>query len=156
VEGHGIYRVLVPETGQIIRSQNVIFEEKIGHCMLTAEGEYFTDNEDNIDLNYEFLTENSFIHASQTPTETPAETAETPAETTQVEKSKISHPRIIYPPASCKSAHIQASTGAMDTISIIEQDNDHNKNEMALAVDIPLKPLNRFVPSTFGEAFDIA
>jgi hypothetical protein len=64
--------------------------------MLTAEGEYFTDNEDNIDLNYEFLTENSFVHTSQTPTETSAKTAETPAETTQVEKSKISHPWIIY------------------------------------------------------------
>jgi hypothetical protein len=60
--------------------------------MLMAKGEYFADNEDNIDLNYEFLTENFFIHASQTPTETPAETAKTPAETTQVEKFKISCP----------------------------------------------------------------
>jgi hypothetical protein len=64
MEGCKIYRVLVLETGQIIRSRNVIFEEGIGHRMPTAEGEYFTDNEDNIDLNYEFLTENSFVHAS--------------------------------------------------------------------------------------------
>jgi hypothetical protein len=121
----------------------------------SAEGEYFADNEDNIDLNYKFLTENSFVHTSQTPTKTPAETAETPAKTTQVEKSKISCPQIIYPPASHKSAHIQGSTGTMDTIPIIEQDDDHNENEMALAINIPLEPLNRFVPLTFREAFDI-
>jgi hypothetical protein len=51
MEGCEIYRVLVLETGQIIRSWNVVFEEGIGHCTLTAEGEYFADNEDNIDLN---------------------------------------------------------------------------------------------------------
>jgi hypothetical protein len=68
MEGHGIYRVLVLETGQIIRSRNVIFEEGLGHCMLTTEGEYFADNEENIDLDYKFVTENSLIHASQTPT----------------------------------------------------------------------------------------
>jgi Reverse transcriptase (RNA-dependent DNA polymerase) len=43
----------------------------------------------------------------------------------------------------------------MDTIPIIKQDDNHNENKMALAVNIPLEPLNRFVPSTFGEAFDI-
>jgi hypothetical protein len=152
MEGCGIHRVLVLKTGQIIRSWNVVFKEGIGHCMLIAEGEYFADNEDNIDLNYEFLTENSFVHASQTPTETPAETAETPAKTTQVEKSC---PRIIYPSASHKSAYIQGSTGTMDTIPIIEQDNNHNENDMALAINISSEPLNRFVPSTFREAFDI-
>jgi hypothetical protein len=129
MKGHEIYRVLVPKTGQIIRSRNVVFEEGIGHRTLTAKGEYFADNEDKIDLNYEFLNENSFVHASQTSTETPAKTAKTPAETTQVEKSKISRPQIIYPPASLKSARIQGSTGTMDTIPTIEQDNDHNKNE---------------------------
>jgi hypothetical protein len=61
----------------------------------------------------------------------------------------------MYLPASHKSAHIQGSTGTMDTIPIIEQDNDHNENETALAMNIPSEPLNRFVPSTFGEAFDI-
>jgi hypothetical protein len=119
MEGCGIYGVLIPETGQIIRSWNVVFKEGIGHCMLTAEGEYFADNKDNIGFNYEFLTENSFVHASQTPTKTPAKTAETPAKTTQVEKSKISCPQIIYPPASHKSARIQESTGTMDTIPIM-------------------------------------
>jgi Reverse transcriptase (RNA-dependent DNA polymerase) len=43
----------------------------------------------------------------------------------------------------------------MDTIPIIEQDDNHNENKTALAMNIPLEPLNRFVPSTFGEAFNI-
>jgi hypothetical protein len=42
-----------------------------------------------------------------------------------------------------------------NNIPIIEQDNDHNKNRMALAMNISSEPLNRFVPSTFREAFDI-
>jgi hypothetical protein len=42
----------------------------------------------------------------------------------------------------------------MDTIPIIEQGNDQNENEMALAMNMPSEPLNGFVPSTFRETFD--
>ena len=38
MEGRGLYRILIPKTGQIIRSRNVIFEEGLGHRTLTAEG----------------------------------------------------------------------------------------------------------------------
>jgi hypothetical protein len=47
IEGHGLYRVLIPETGAIIQSRNVKFEEGLGHRTLTAEGKYFLDGLDN-------------------------------------------------------------------------------------------------------------
>jgi hypothetical protein len=153
MEGRGIYRVLIPETSQIIRSRNVVFEEGFGHRTLTAEGEYFADNEDNVDTNYEFLIED--------PVKDPLMPAETPAETVQIEKPKVSRPRIIYPPASRKSARLQATTGnTIDdtTVPVINEDNNQNEgdNQTALVVNIPSEPLNKFVPSTFAEAFDIS
>jgi hypothetical protein len=44
MEGRGVYRVLIPETGQIIKSRNIVFEEGLGHRTLTTEGEYFADD----------------------------------------------------------------------------------------------------------------
>src|ERR1700678_2761142 len=102
MEGRGLYRILIRETGQIIRSHNIIFEEGLGHRTLTAEGEYFAD--DNGDMDYKFLTEETVIQAPQTAvivqdkTDTPAPEPEV------INKPKISHPRIVYPPASRKSA----------------------------------------------------
>ena len=55
LEDQGIYRGLILETGKIIRSRNVVFEEGLGHHMLTDEGEYFVD--DNGDVDYELLDE---------------------------------------------------------------------------------------------------
>jgi hypothetical protein len=166
MEGRGLYRILIPETGQIIRSRNVIFEEGLGHRTLTAEGEYFAD--DNGDMDYEFLTEETVIKAPQTAvivqdkTDTPAPEPEV------INKPKISRPRIVYPPASRKSARLaqaQATstgdTSSLDsspldnvTVPVIEQ--DENETPTALAADIPPEPLNKFIPSNFREANDIS
>ena len=154
MEGRGLYRVLIPETGQIIRSRNVFFEEGFGHHTLTVEGEYFADDEGN-DSNYEFLTE----EVPQTLPETPTETVQNPTETQIIEKPRVPRPRITYPPASRKSARLQATTSnAIEdtTIPILNQleDDDQSEIQTALTANIPLEPLNKFVPSTFAEAFD--
>jgi hypothetical protein len=47
---------LIPETGVIIQSRNVVFEEGLGHRTLTPEGEYFQDEEnDTLDSDLGFL-----------------------------------------------------------------------------------------------------
>lgn len=127
---------MIPGTGQIIKSRSVVFEEGFGHRIFMAKGEYFTDDEGNIDSNYDFLTEDSVIKAPQTSTETPAKTIKTDTsemvkETQVIEKPKVSRLRIIYPPASRKSACLQAATGnTVDdmTIPIINQDPDQEEN----------------------------
>ena len=151
MEGRGIYRILIPETGQILRSRNVVFEEGFGHRTLTAEGEYFAD-EGIIDSNFEFLTKNPVIDTPQTPAETPTETVQSD-ETQIIEKPKIFRPRIIYPPASRKSARLQATINN-DTENTTTPVQD--EIQTALAVNIPPEPLNKFVPSSFAEAFDIS
>ena len=44
IESRGLYRILILETGLIIRSRNVIFEEGLGHHTLMPEGEYLEDD----------------------------------------------------------------------------------------------------------------
>jgi Reverse transcriptase (RNA-dependent DNA polymerase)/gag-polypeptide of LTR copia-type/GAG-pre-integrase domain len=153
MEGRGLYRVLIPETGQIIRSRNVVFEEGFGHRTLTDEGEYFADDEGNVDSNFENLTEDTVINVPQT-SETSSETIQTDPSSTN--KPKVSRPRIIYPPASRKSTRLQMSSNATEdsTTPIIDQD-DEEETQIALTANIPHEPLNKFVPSSFAEAFDI-
>lgn len=81
LESHGTYRILIPETSEIICSRDVIFEEGVGHCTLTAEGEYFADSDSN-DRDYLFITDkptnsNAISPSSELPppTEPPTEKA---------------------------------------------------------------------------------
>lgn len=41
IKTQGIFWILIPETGEIIRSQNIQFEEGLGHQTLTPAGDYF-------------------------------------------------------------------------------------------------------------------
>jgi hypothetical protein len=159
MEGRGVYRVLIPETGQVIRSRNVVFEEGFGHRTLTAEGEYFADNEEG-DMDYEFMVETPSIIAPETPAETVRiqDTSSESNEAQTFDKPKLSRPRIIYPPASRKSARLQSSSNINiedATTPVIDNDNDE-ETQTALTVNIPAEPLNMFVPSSFAEAFDIS
>lgn len=170
MEGRGIYHILIPKTGQIIRSRNVVFKEGLGHCMLTDEGEYFADDGD---MDYDFLgeeipTEGSPITAAPSKTILdPANTLDMP--TLPINKPKISHPHITYPPVSRKSSHLAAATETAiplitptkpeviddQTVPIIEPEDEDDEAPTALTANFPPDPLNKFVPHTFEEAFDL-
>jgi hypothetical protein len=179
IEGRGLYRVLISETGVIIRSRNVKFEEGIGHRTLTAEGEYFVDIED-ADNNLEFLQ----VTNPPTPTITPTVEAAHPnpppppnAPNPLPPNAPRPRTRIVYPPASRKSSRtvipsraaaesdeyssreLNAATGgsewATDSVIPVFEDNDENDNHTALtASDTPSEPNNLFIPDSFADAFD--
>jgi hypothetical protein len=51
IEGQGLYKILIPETGVIICSRNIIFKEGLEHHTPTAKGEFFlSDNNIDVDL----------------------------------------------------------------------------------------------------------
>lgn len=58
--GRGVYRVLIEETEEVVKSRDVIFEEGLGHRTLSTEGEYI-QNSNNGDFNYDFLIDNNDI-----------------------------------------------------------------------------------------------
>ena len=92
IEGQGIYRVLIPETGQIIRSRNVVCKEGTRHHMLMDEGEYFI--EDNGDVDYDFLGDETSLFINEISSKTANVTPPS------AEKPKVSCQCITYPPAS--------------------------------------------------------
>jgi len=96
LQGWGLYRILIPETGAIIRLRNVKFKEELGHHTLTPEGEYFKDNNNNLDLR--FLNNTTVTPAKETtpPSLTPNLTPN------PMPMQPTSWPRIVYPPASQK------------------------------------------------------
>lgn len=168
IEGRGLYRVLIPETGEIIRSRNVKFEEGSGHRTLTTEGEYF--HNDDGDHDYSFLQdENPSVSIIQIPVVDPKPDAQDNQPGTNP-IPQVSRPRIVYPPASRRSSRLAAKT--LDTNNAVEneesvtdslddatipilEDNDEDDSPMALNAGFPPEPLNHFVPETFAEAFDI-
>jgi hypothetical protein len=98
------YRVLIPETGQIIRSRNVVFEEGLGRRTLTDEGKYCV--EDDGDIGYDFLGDVTLPIANDEPPET--------GDTTPplTDKPKVSRQRITYPPSARKSSRLAAAEKA--------------------------------------------
>ena len=52
IETRGIFWILIPETGEIIRSQNVRFEKGLRHQTLTPTGDYFVIDDNDIDLDF--------------------------------------------------------------------------------------------------------
>jgi len=79
IEGRGLYRVLILETGAIVQWRNVKFEEGLGHYTLTPEGEYFLDNgnnDNNIDFLDDMITQDMTTPATETapPSQTPDQT----------------------------------------------------------------------------------
>jgi hypothetical protein len=96
IETRGIYRILIPETGEIVRSRNVRFEEGLGHRTLTPEGDYFADDTGDVDLD--------FLLPDPPQTETlpiqPMITTSLPSITAPVpQQQPRTRQRIIYPPA---------------------------------------------------------
>jgi len=175
IEGRGLYKILIPETGVIIRSRNVVFEEGNGHRTLTAEGELLVDD-DNIDMH---------VPINPTPaiesTLPNLDTADPPTEPTNNQEpiQRTPRPRIVYPPATRKSSrNIIPSKAAVesgeyksresnaandrnewatDNLIPIVEDGDEDESHMALAAtDFPPEPKNLYVPNTFGDAFDQA
>jgi hypothetical protein len=124
------------------------------YSLLTDEGEYFADDEGNVDSNFESLTEDTVIKVPQT-SETSSETIQTDSSSTN--KPKTSRPQIIYPPASRKSTHLQMSSNNAtedSTTPIIDQDEEE-ETQIALTANILHEPLNKFVPLSFAEAFNV-
>jgi hypothetical protein len=142
-------------------SRNVKFEEGIGHCTLTAEGEYFVDNDDADPL---------------PPTVTP--TVETAlSDPPPPPNAPRPRTRIIYPPASRKSSRavipsraaakskeyglreLNVATDrnewATDSVIPVFEDEDENDDHTALtASNAPSEPNNLFVPDSFSDVFD--
>ena len=177
IETRGIFRILIPETGEIIRSRNVRFEEGIGHRTLTPEGEYFV-NDLNEDVNLDFLL-------PQTP-QTPGNVNDTTPTTQPIIPISMPVPqlqpktrqRIIYPPASRRSARLAGDTAASPNVTqfpnqnqelhtvtddantpILEDSDEEDETISALSANIstPIpEPLNRFIPQSFYEAYDIS
>jgi hypothetical protein len=108
IEGWGLYRIFIPETGAIIRSRNVKFEEGLGHRTLTAEGEYFKDNNNNLDLG--FLNETTVTPAEEITQPSPNQLPNSMPASTQ--PTSQPRPRIVYPPASRKSTRISVPSRA--------------------------------------------
>ncbi|GLB45342.1 hypothetical protein LshimejAT787_2200050 [Lyophyllum shimeji] len=166
VEGQGLYRILIPETGQVIRPRNVRFEEGFGHRTLTAEGEYFVD--DDGDKDYDFLGDE--VDSTTINNDNPALPAPPPTlPSNEPPKPRIPRPRIVYPPASRKSSRLAGKiteptepttvpdNGPTDeTVPILEDNDEVDESPTALSADIPPEPLNKFVPTTFEDAFDIS
>lgn len=177
MEGRGIYRILIPETGQIVRSCNVQFEEGTGHRTLTPEGEYTPEYfaDDDGDTNYDFLLETPPIeHVSSSPTASTSK--EAPAHERQDAQQK-SRPRKIWPEASQRSARLagvapdteakQKGTESTITTESGETANDdempflHEEEEdetTALTADVTAipEPKNLFIPKSHCEALDLS
>ena len=174
IEGRGLYRVLIPETGVVIRSRNVSFEEGVGHRTLTPEGEYFLDNTDmlNDDGRLDFLND-----GTSTPSVDPSIPHVEPNQHSPAVESALPSPRPTTNPEPRKSSRTpkpskaavaseeyqsRESTAANEghgwatdaSVPILENDDEEDTHSALAASELPPEPNNLFIPETFKEAFD--
>jgi hypothetical protein len=168
IETQGIFWILIPETGEIIRSRNVRFEEGLGHRTLTPTGDYFVNDNNDIDLDF-------LLPTPENANDTPAAIQPTiipviPIPT--IQQQPKTRQRIVYPPASRKSARLagpQPPTNATQlpdkqlptddsNTPILEDSDEEDEAVSALSANALLvpEPLNRFIPQSFYEAYDLS
>jgi hypothetical protein len=180
IEGWGLYKILIPEMGIIVRLRNVVFKEGLGHRTLMTEGELLVDD-NNIDT--EFPTDPTPADPTSAVESTlpNLDTTVPPTEPTNNQDPVQCPPRpqIVYPPATWKSsrniipsqvaiesgeyksresnAANNRSEWATDNLIPIVEDGDEDESHTALAAtDFPPEPKNLYVPNMFGDAFDQA
>jgi hypothetical protein len=165
IESRGIYRILIPETGEILRSRNVRFKEGMGHRTLTTEGDYFANDDEDTDLDF-LLPEQDL--APRKPDILPVVDTTPTLQTPQQPKTRQ---RIVYPPAVHKSARLAGTqlpatvaqlpnSEQMDDASIPAQEDSDEEDDIVTALiantsQVP-EPLNRFIPESFSEGYNIS
>ena len=181
VESRGIFRILIPETGEIIRSRNVRFEEGPGHRTLTQEGEYFVNDNEDVDLDFLLPQLETPENVNNTVNTTPTIQPITPDVPTQaLQQQPKTRQRIVYPPASRRSARLAGNNASAappniaqlpppnqnqeshtddSNVPILEDSDEEDDIISALSANtstpVP-EPLNRFIPESFYEAYDIS
>ena len=162
LESHGTYRILIPETSEIIHSRDVIFKEGTGHRTLTAEGEYFEDGNSN-DKDYDFLIENPPASSDTPEIPIPTPTHDSPP----IRKTRT---RKDHGPLTRRSARVIANnaknnppveTGTVTTPDDESEmsdltDIEEGKNATTLLAPISsiAEPENRLIPKSYEEAME--
>ncbi|KIM43806.1 hypothetical protein M413DRAFT_26101 [Hebeloma cylindrosporum] len=174
LERHRCRKANLYQQREIQRSRNVRFEEGFGHRKLTAEGDYFVNGIEDVD--YDFLLPET--QSSDTPTTTPASlppASVLPDPAPAIDQQPKTRQCNVYPPAIRKSARLagmqlpahatvaQLPNPEQQTddanVPILEDSDEEDDAVSALNANATAKvpePLNRFIPQSFLEAFDIS